>query len=115
GGDPAAVRTCTPKHVNEFHDAHYHLGADTEMIVALPDSVPEKEFLATLSAQMAAVDARPVLKARPKTFHAIPPGRPSPDKSPLIVPYPSENENDVGMGLVMWTPVPLRAQERSEE
>src|SRR5258707_4743125 len=80
------------------------------MIVALPDSIPESEFLAKLSSQMAAVDATPELKARPKTVHTIAPGRPVADKSALIVPYPNANEDDVGMALVMWAPVPLRSQ-----
>jgi hypothetical protein len=107
GGTPAALRTITPQNVNEFHDAHYHLGADTEMIVALPDSIPETEFLTRLSAQMAAVDARPEMKNRAKTVHEIPPGRPTADKSAKIYPYPNANEDDGGMALVMWTPVPI--------
>src|SRR5262245_34317358 len=110
GGEPAAVRTCEPKHVHDFHAAHYHLAADTEMIVALPDSVPEEEFLARLSAQMAEVDARPEVKARGKPVHAIPPGRPDPDKSLLVVPYPNANEGDAGLAVVAWTPVPRTSQ-----
>jgi Zn-dependent M16 (insulinase) family peptidase len=110
GGEPAAVRTCEPRHVNEFHDAHYHLAADTEMIVALPDSIPEQEFLARLSAQMAEVDARPEVKAHGKTVHAIPPGRPDPDKSLAVVPYPNANEGDGGLAVVAWTPVPRTSQ-----
>ena len=110
GGEPAAVRTCEPHHVHEFHAAHYHLGADTQMIVSLPDSVPEEEFLAKLSAQMADVDARPEVKARGKTIHTIPPGRPSVDRSLLTVPYPNANEDDGGLALVAWPPVPLASQ-----
>jgi Zn-dependent M16 (insulinase) family peptidase len=107
GGTPAALRTITPQNVNEFHDAHYHLGADTQMIVALPDSIPETEFLTRLSAQMRAVDARPEMKNRPKSSPAIPPGKPEADKSAKIYPYPNANEDDGGMALVMWKPVPL--------
>lgn len=110
GGEPSAVRTCEPHHVHEFHAAHYHLGADTQMIVSLPDSVPEEEFLAKLSAQMAEVDARPEMKARGKTVHTIPPGRPSADKSLLTVPYPNANEDDGGLAVVSWAPVPLASQ-----
>jgi hypothetical protein len=111
GGEPAEVRACQPQHVREFHAAHYHLGAGTEMIVALPDSIPEAEFLTCLSAQMAAIDATPELRARPKTVHVIPPARPQADKSLLRVPYPDANEDDVAMALLMWTPTPLGSQE----
>jgi Zn-dependent M16 (insulinase) family peptidase len=110
GGTPAALRTITPQNVNEFHDAHYHLGPDTQMIVALPDSIPETEFLTKLSAQMRAVDARPEMKDRPKSAPAIPPGKPDADRSVKIYPYPNANEDDGGMALVMWTPVPLGTQ-----
>ena len=110
GGEPSAVRTCEPKHVNEFHDAHYHLAADTQMIVALPDSIPEEEFLTRLSAQMAEVDARPAMKSRAKTVHAIPPGRPDADKSLAVVPYPNANEGDGGLAIVAWTPVARTSQ-----
>ncbi len=110
GGEPSAVRTVEPHHVRDFHRAHYHLGADTEMIVALPDSVPEAEFLTKLSAQMAAVDARPELKARSKATHSIPPGRPEADRSTRLYPYPNANESDGGMVLLMWPPVPLGTQ-----
>lgn len=110
GGEPSAVRTCEPRHVNEFHDAHYHLAADTQMIVALPDSIPEREFLTRLSAQMAEVDARPAMKSRAKTVHTIPPGRPDADKSLLTVPYPNANEGDGGLAVIAWTPVPLTSQ-----
>ncbi len=107
GGTPAALRTITPQNVNEFHDAHYHLGADTQMIVALPDSIPESEFLTRLSAQMTEIDARPEMKNRAKTAHAIPPGKPDADKSAKVYPYPNANEDDGGLALVMWPTVPL--------
>jgi hypothetical protein len=111
GGLPSEVRVCQPHHVREFHAAHYHLAADTEMIVALPDRVPEAEFLTRLSTQMAAVDRTPELASRPKMVHPIPPARPQADKSFLRVPYPNANEDDVGLGLVMWAPTPLGSQE----
>jgi Zn-dependent M16 (insulinase) family peptidase len=110
GGEPSAVRKCEPQHVHEFHAAHYHLAADTQMIVALPDSIPDEEFLTRLSAQMAEVDARPEMKARTKTVHSIPPGRPDPDKSLVVVPYPNANEGDGGMAIVAWTPVARTSQ-----
>jgi hypothetical protein len=111
GGEPSQVRACAPHHVREFHAAHYHLGADTEMIVALPVSIPEAEFLTRLSAQMAAIDAKPELRGRPRTVNRIPPARPQADKSFLRVPYPNANEDDVGLGLMMWAPTPLGSQE----
>jgi Zn-dependent M16 (insulinase) family peptidase len=110
GGEPAAVRTMEPRHVREFHAAHYQLGPGTRMIVALPDSVPEDEFLAKLSAQIAAIEARPELKARPAAEHPIPPGRPAADTSPVVYPYPNANEDDVGTALIAWAPVPIGAQ-----
>lgn len=110
GGEPSAVRTCEPRHVHEFHAAHYHLGADTEMIVSLPESIPEAEFLAKLSAQMAAVGANPALAARGRETHPIPPGRPQADKSLKVYPYPNANEGDGCSALFAWTPVPLGTQ-----
>lgn len=111
GGEPSAVRRCEPHHVRDFHAAHYHLGADTQMIVALPDSVPEREFLERLSAQMAAVDADPELQARPRSSAPIPPARPQADRSLEIVPYPNANEGDAGMAILAWPPVRLLPQE----
>jgi len=111
GGTPEALRTVTAKDIRAFHEPRYHLGPDTQMIVALPDSIPETDFLTTLSAQMAAVDARPEMKNRGKVVHAIPPGRPQADRSPKTYPYPNSNEDDGGSTLVMWTPVRLGALE----
>ncbi len=110
GGEPSAVRTCEPHHVHEFHAAHYHLGSDTEMIVALPESIPEAEFLAKLSAQMEAISANPALVARGRETHAIPPGRPQADKSLMVYPYPNANEGDGCSALFAWTPVTLGTQ-----
>lgn len=110
GGEPSAVRTCTPEHVREFHAAHYHLGPGTHMIVSLPDSIPGDEFLATLSSQMAAVEARPELRGRPKPSHPIPPARTVPRGAPLVVPFPNANEDDGGLALIAWRPVPLGTQ-----
>jgi Zn-dependent M16 (insulinase) family peptidase len=110
GGDPAAVRTVEPRHVHDFHAAHYHLGADTQMIVALPDSVPEDEFLGKLSSQMAAVGAVPALAARPRARHPIPPARPHADRSLKVHPYPNANEGDGGTALFAWPPVPMGSQ-----
>jgi hypothetical protein len=39
GGLPSEIRACQPRHVRDFHAAHYHLGADTEMIVDATISV----------------------------------------------------------------------------
>jgi hypothetical protein len=111
GGEPSQVRRCEPHHVREFHAAHYHLGADTEMIVAFPDGVPEMEFLTLLSAQMRVVDASPEVFTRSKTVHSIPPARPQADKSFLQVPYPNANEDDVSLAVLMWAPTPLSSQQ----
>jgi hypothetical protein len=111
GGEPSALRTVTPRHVREFHATHYHLGAGAEMIVALPDWVPEAAFLARLSQQMQALGARPELASRPRTPAPVPPARPEADRSVRLVPYPSENEDDTGLLILAWAPVPLGAQE----
>ena len=110
GGEPSAVRTVEPHHVRDFHNAHYHLGKATQMIVALPDAIPEAEFLTRLTAQMAEVDARPAMKSRGKFDPPIPPARPQADHSPVILPYPNANEDDGGMAEIAWKPVPLTSQ-----
>ncbi len=106
GGEPAAVRTMQPHHIHDFHRAHYHLSANMGMIVALPDQVPDREFLEHLSATMRRLDATPELAARPKTVHGIPASRPKADRGIRIVPYPNANEDDIGVAIFTWAPAP---------
>jgi Zn-dependent M16 (insulinase) family peptidase len=102
GGEPSAIRTMTPEDLRAFHAETHHL-ANMGMVVAIPDEIDYRDFLAELNSILARCQEQP----SSSSYFGLS-SYPTPDPEPAeigthkIVPYPSDTEQDPGIINLCW-------------
>lgn len=100
GGEPAGIRTMTPKDIRDFHRATHHL-ANMGTIAAFPKSVPVDEALERFD-RMLMKDAPQEAPRRADSLALLPPPRGDPEGALRIYEYPHANEQQPSPLSLVW-------------
>jgi hypothetical protein len=101
GGTPEGLRRLTPQALRAYHAAHYRIGPNMALVVALPPAFGLRAFLAHLEETFARL-ATPGVPADPVV---MPAPRPAPPGSLRIGRFPADDLDQPQTVSLAWAPV----------
>ena len=100
GGEPAGIRTMTPRDIRDFHRASHHL-ANMGTIAAFPRSVALDGVLARFD-RMLSRDAPQGAPRRADSLASLPPPKGDPEGAIRIYEYPHANDQQPSPLSIVW-------------
>ena len=100
GGSPEGIRALKPEHIQQFHEANYHL-PNMNIIVSHPKAMQLESILAKSDAMLRRLEPHPP-KGPFKTKDELPAVQPGAAGTVEVVPYPSQNEQQPSPIVFGW-------------